>query len=286
MRKLLTTLALASTLLFPKEASAEITEPPFYIGTTIQENESFLKETEQKQNPYLSFLKTISIPFRQKKDENILSMVPDEIKNYITLYNLKIEEQKQVLTLSILPSGKIDLLNKLNLEYNAKLELFFNSPSLDYYFNDGNRLYISGGFSGRGYTNLEKLLKNPSEINSLSFQENDFFANAYIIVGSPFSKQCLILNAGIDNLSKNLKQSDINLSGTFELPEKEKIFSPRLYGTLKIKIPLNDEKPTISARTGIKMRKENSFLMLYGQLNYNDDWKNLLSSSLGIKIEN
>ncbi len=278
-------------LLSPIHSDVKITEPPFYRGTTVQENE--IKSQEEKAS-YLSLIKTISISPTKKEKDNALLIIPDEIQEYITLYypNEK-EKSKQPLTMSILASGKIDLLNREDIRYNTKLEVFLNSPFIDYTYNYGNRLYLSGGFLWDGNANIGKLLNNPSEIYQLSLQENNFFANAYIIVDSPFSEQCLILNVGIDNLLKrDLSESNITLSSTFEFPATpfksgglEK-FLQRPYTTINLSIPLNNERPTISARAGIKMRKENDFMILYGQLNYNDNWPRPLSLSAGIKVEN
>ena len=286
MKGLLSLLLSGAIFLSSVNANAEITEPPFYRGTTIQENE--FKSQEDEKQSYLSLIKTLSISSAKKEDPKILSLIPDEIKEYITLYqplNEK-EKSKQAIILSALTSGKIDLLDRENVEYNTKIEVFLNSPFVDYFFNYGNKLYLSGGFLWEGHANIEKLLNNPSEISKLSLQENNFFANAYIIVDSPFSEQCLILNAGIDNLlKKDLSKSHVNLSSTFEFPTSLNKFSSRPYTTINFKIPLNNERPIISTRAGIKIRKENGFMILYGQLNYHETLSNPLSLSAGIKIE-
>ena len=275
MRSLLY-LALSSIILLsPLHADVKITEPPFYRGTTIQENE---------RQSYLSLIKTISISPTRKRDEDLLSVVPDPIREYIKLYHPEREEPKKRLEVSLVPSGELAFVPKGEIKYKTKLEVFLNSPLLDYSLNYGNRLYLSGGFLWDGHADIGKLLHNPSEIYNLSLQENNFFANAYIIVDSPFSEQCLILNMGLDNLLKrDLSRSHVNISSTFEFPASQNRFSPRPYTNINIRIPLDDEKPLISAGTGIKMRKENSFMMIYWLLNYKENWP--LSLSAGIKIE-
>lgn len=130
----------------------------------------------------------------------------------------------KILSLTGVASGQINFpRNQSGINYSLNAELFLDSPILDDYFSDGNKLFIVGGFNESGNINPENFIKENLQqmLNSFSPQLNrhGFSIDAYLVPHSPYSSQYVILRAGLGNMFNNNSESaNIHLSSTWELP--------------------------------------------------------------------
>jgi len=163
--------------------------------------------------------------------------------------------------------------------YKMMAELFIGSPMMDDHLSDGNRLYLVGGGVVEGSAKLDKSLFDKGLSPIIKDSNYSFFADAYMVIKSPWSNQFLIGRAGVNNLFGNTPEKpNVHFSGTLELPsilswskmfENFKI-SP--YLSLYTEIPTdNPEHPRFLAEIGAKLSGEvpDRAVTGYGRVIYN-----------------
>ncbi len=128
---------------------------------------------------------------------------------------------KSALSASLVASGQTGFPDGDTADYKGRLELFVNSPMVDTYLSDGNRLYLVGGIEKNGSVKLNELQNEtiPSVFQKLydNFSGNaNLFADLYIVPRSPYSNQYLILRAGFGNLLSD--NPFLYASTTWEFP--------------------------------------------------------------------
>jgi len=249
--------------------------------------------------PYTSLAKTLPLISVDINSKKLLPFISKDVTGHA-----KIEAFKQGRTLSdkvfsasLIASGQLNFpQNQENdIDYKTRLELFLNSPMIDDYLSDGNKLYIVGGFTGKGSINSKNLSdKNLSQIFDSFIDTYSFSADAYIIPKSPYSDQFLIIRGGVDNLFGNTSEkTNINLSTTWEFPSllvQSKMFknfkiSP--YISTHIKIPIDSESCSkLLGQLGMKAEGESRrSLILYTQADYNEEAEEPWVFSSGLKID-
>ena len=151
------------------------------------------------------------------------------------------------------------------LDYKMMAELFIGSPMMDDHLSDGNKIYLVGGWVGKGSIKLDKDLDSIS--NSLidnPIKQHSFFADAYAVIKSPWSDQFLVGRFGIDNLLGNTTEKpNVYFSGTMEFPsllswaEMFENFKISPYISLYMNIPTNNPyNPKFLGEVGAKLSGE------------------------------
>ena len=178
--------------------------------------------------------------------------------------------------------------------YKIMAELFIGSPMMDDNLSDGNKLYLTGGWVAEGSSKLNKNLFDEGLSSIIKSSNHSFFADAYMVIKSPWSDQFLIGRAGVDNLGGNTTEKpNVHFSSTFELPsilswskmfENFKI-SP--YFSLYIEIPTNNpEHPRFLGEIGTKLSGEvpDRAVTGYAQVIYEPDkpWKILYGAKMSL----
>ena len=243
---------------------------------------------------YTSLSKEIPVLSVDIKSDKPWNIIPPEVvldsKTRALREGKKLSDK--IFSASLIASGSIKFPKNENPIYSARAELFLNSPMIDDYLSEGNKLLLVTGFNGNGSVRLNNLAdKNISSIPEMfSFDSYSFFGDAYIVAKSPYSSQYILLRSGIDNLFGNAKETaNINLSLTCEFPpliswiEIFKDFRILPYVSLGVKLPLDSSATNASAELGAKLTgKSEKSLMIYGKADYSIG---SMKYSTGLKLD-
>ncbi len=206
---------------------------------------------------------------------------------------------EKIINATLMTSGavKFPMNQQIGEETSYKImaELFIGSPMMDDHLSDGNKLYLTGGWVAEGSSKLDKSLFDEGLSSIIKSSSHSFFADAYMVIKSPWSDQFLIGRAGVNNLFGNTPEKpNVHFSGTFELPsilswskmfENFKI-SP--YLSLYIEIPTdNPEHPRFLGEIGAKLSGEvpDRAVTGYGRVMYESPdkpWKILYGAKISL----
>jgi len=314
-KKILPVLGLTALSLFPKNANANpleidlFPEMPVYrsamadsdipkteINLPLGLEQNLLDKSIKELIPYVSLGKEIpliSVNIKSKKPPKI---IPSEVVegSEIRAFAEGRKLSDKVLSASLVVGGSLRFPENENPKYTAKAELFLDSPMIDDYTSDGNQFFLVAGFKGDGSIRTENIeemsIKSLPEIFSMN--SYSFSGDLYIVAKSPYSKQFLILRAGIDNLfGKTAEKPNIILSSTWEFPplmswlKMFRNFKLLPYLSINVKIPLDNAALTkASGELGAKLTGESKkSVMVYGRADYN----NLegMKYSTGLKLD-
>lgn len=267
--------------------------PRTQLQFSNQDLENILNQTPKQLLPHTSLATTFPLISTELNTNEVPEFVPNEVKKEVISDALREREaiSDNLLSVSLIPSAYLDFSNidENQLNYKARLETFINSGVVDEYLNRGNRLYLVGGYQGKGSINLEEL--SNKELSSIpSYLKNNtenhgFFGDIYIVPKSPYSEQFLILRAGMDNLVS--KEPNFHASTTFEFPplfhriDSLENFDISPYVSLYITSDRNE--PTIG-EIGLKLSGESDKQIFgYARAEYNDNSEESLDLYTGIK---
>lgn len=310
-KKILPVLALSTTLFFPAKTNADSISislfPEAPVCRSVMPDSDIPKtginipfgiENEILNKPFTDILPYISL----SKELPVLSvdiktnMPPAIIPADVASYQQAIASARgktlsdKLFSASLIATGSLSFPEGKNLKYNSRLELFLDSPVIDDYLSDGNKLLLVAGAKSGGQVNFEnqKILSVPEMFLMNSY---DFFADSYIVAKSPYSDQYVILKTGIDNILAKMDKTNINLSAVVEFPslvswiDALKDFKISPYISINAKFPLSiPSQKRISGEAGIKLTGESKkSAIIYAQTSLEDDKE--LTSSFGLKLD-
>jgi hypothetical protein len=213
--------------------------------------------------PYLSLSKELPLLSLDITNSKIPEFIPEE---KISDAKIRSSERKiflsdKIFSASLIANGGLKFPKDQTPEYSAKAELFLNSPMIDDYLSDGNKLLFSTGVNCKGGLRLsgieEKTIYQLPKAFSLDYY--NFFGDIYVVGKSPYSDQFAILKIGLDVPQKNFKETNFNFSETFEFPsliswiEEFKNSKILPYFSTGIKKPFNSSQTKEFAELGIKI---------------------------------
>jgi hypothetical protein len=225
--------------------------------------------------PYISLSKEIPILSLDLKTDNILEMIPADVASYQRV-RASAEGRKlsdKMFSALLVATGSLNFPDNKDPRYTAKGELFLNSPMIDDYLSDGNKLFLVTGVNANGSVKLDNLANENilSVPKMFSLDSYSFSEDLYIVAKSPYSNQYVLLKAGLDNLFGNTEEkSSVNLSGVIEFPpllswvQMLKDFRALPYVSLGVKMPLDHSPVSISGELGLKLTgKSEKSIIIY-----------------------
>ena len=245
--------------------------------------------------PYISLSKEIPIVSLDIKTKTIPNFIPLEKRAEIDSDALDkgVYPSDKLFSASLIGSGGLKFPSNKNSEYTTRAELFLDSPMIDDYLSDGNKLFLTGGINSEGSLNFNGIENKTIYSLSESFNEKiiNFFGGIYIVIKSPYSNQALIVKSGLDNLLDSEKKgATFNLSTLFEFPPitywENNLRNAKIipYLSAGIKMSLGSQWDKEFGEIGIKITGE-SGKSISGYVHSELESSKGISSSSGLKFD-
>jgi len=257
--------------------------------------QNLLDKSIKELAPYVSLGKEIPLVSVNIKSKKSLKIIPPEViaDSESRAFREGKKLSDKVLSASLVAGGLLRFPKDENPRYTVKAELFLDSPMIDDYLSDGNKLLFVAGVKGEGSVKTQNIegisIKSLPEAFSMNY--HSFSGDIYIVAKSPYSDQFLIIRGGVDNLFGNTPEtSNVNLSTVWEFPpliswiKMFKDFKILPYVSLGIKLPLDSSATKASGELGAKLTGESKkSAMIYVKADYNS--LEGMKYSTGLKLD-
>ncbi len=278
---------------FQRSVMVDSDIPKTGINAPLDLNGRILDESFSSILPYASLSKELpilSVDINAKPD----GFIPNEI-----IFNAEakasIERKKlseTALSALIIAGGSLNFPKDENPRYDSRLELFLNSPMIDDYLSDGNKLFLVAGLNGKGSLKLENIASRniSSFLEMISPDSYSFFGDIYIVAKSPYSDQFFILRGGINLPGDAKEKSNAYISTTWEFPSltfwMNSFSNLKMlpYASLGAKLSIDGLDSSASAQLGMKLTGDSKkSIIAYVQADYITNKE--MSYSSGLKLD-